>query len=56
MIRLNTGSERILSFLTGLRGSTAAETCDQPFRAQDRRQIPREVNSAAIVPKQLLRM
>jgi hypothetical protein len=55
MIRHNTGFERLLVFLTGLREYRCRD-CDQRFRAPDRRQYPRELNGAAIVPKQMLRL
>jgi transposase-like protein len=61
MIRQNTGFERVLSFLTSLREYRCGD-CDQKFRAPDRRALRREMNarpemnSAAIVPKQMLRM
>jgi tRNA(Ile2) C34 agmatinyltransferase TiaS len=55
MIRQNTGAERFLSFLTGLREYRCGE-CDQKFRAPDRRATPREMNNSVIVPKQMLRM
>ncbi len=52
MIRINTGFERLLSFLTGLREYRCRE-CDQKFRAPDRRRQPRETPSASAVPKQM---
>ena len=63
MIRHNTGFERVLSFLTGLREYRCRD-CDQKFRAADRRQRAREMTSpatagvtaSAIIPKQMLRM
>ncbi|MDQ1472184.1 MAG: hypothetical protein QOJ99_3664 [Bryobacterales bacterium] len=50
MIRHNTGMERILSFLTGLREYRCRD-CDQKFRAPDRRLTPRESNMGSLVAK-----
>jgi hypothetical protein len=50
MIRMNTGIERLMIFLTGLREYRCRD-CDQKFRAPDRRQRPRESNSRSLVPK-----
>jgi tRNA(Ile2) C34 agmatinyltransferase TiaS len=42
MIRQNTGLERLRSFFTGLRLYRCRD-CDEHFRAEDRRAVPREV-------------
>jgi DNA-directed RNA polymerase subunit RPC12/RpoP len=53
MIRNNTGFERLLIFLTGLREYRCRD-CDQKFRAPDRRLTSREVSGAEAIPKQFV--
>ena len=55
MIRNNTGFERLLIFLTGLREYRCRD-CDQKFRAPDRRQRSREMPAAEAIPKQLMNL
>ena len=53
MIRNNTGFERLLVFMTGLREYRCRD-CDQKFRAPDRRRVARENSAAGVIPKQLV--
>ncbi len=53
MIRNNTGFERLLIFMTGLREYRCRD-CDQKFRAPDRRRVARENSASTVLPKQLV--
>lgn len=53
MIRNNTGFERLLVFLTGLREYRCRD-CDQKFRAPDRRRVARESRTSEVISKQFV--